>query len=176
MPNPVGRPTDYRPDFHPTELMRLMKEKGYQVAQCCRDWEISRDTFYNWCYVHKEFSDAYKIGRESKEAWWWDAAQGGMFTEKGTNFNAVAWSMAMRAGNGVNTDERKIAMPELQEAKTFDEQTAVVKRYLSEGKITTKEAKAIQDVIATGAKVHEVTELKTKLEAVEDKLKANNEI
>lgn len=66
-----GRPSPYKPDFHPQDFLRL-SEQGRVVAQIARDWKVSRSTLYEWKEKYPEFSDALKKGKEYAEAWWID--------------------------------------------------------------------------------------------------------
>lgn len=66
---PPGRPLTYDKDYHPKEVIRLMTE-GLCVAQICRTWGISRETFYAWAKDQRkpEFSDSFRIGQAALEA------------------------------------------------------------------------------------------------------------
>lgn len=66
---PVGRPPDYDKDYHPKKVIELMSE-GLCVAQVCRAWGISRETFYAWAKDQRkpEFSDSFRIGQAALEA------------------------------------------------------------------------------------------------------------
>ena len=66
---PVGRPTKYDKHFHCKDLLVGMKN-GLCVVEVCSKWEISKDTFYEWVKVHKEFSDHYKQAKAHLEAWY----------------------------------------------------------------------------------------------------------
>jgi predicted DNA-binding transcriptional regulator AlpA len=65
----VGRPLTYDKDYHPKKVVELMNE-GLCIAQVCRAWGISRETFYAWAKDPRksEFSDALKIGETALEA------------------------------------------------------------------------------------------------------------
>lgn len=64
-----GRPLTYDKDYHPKQVIELMRE-GLCIAQICRAWGISRETFYYWAKDarKREFSDALKIGEAALEA------------------------------------------------------------------------------------------------------------
>jgi len=66
---PIGRPLTYDKEFHPKKVVELMNE-GLCIAQVCRAWGISRETFYAWAKDTRkpEFSDALKIGEAALEA------------------------------------------------------------------------------------------------------------
>lgn len=165
----VGRPTDYKPDFHPKEIIRLMKEEGKTAVQVARDWDITEETLSEWRRVHKEFSEAYIRAKHYRRAWWIDMGQRGLVTEDNVRFDSRLYAMMMKY-DGVNLDERKVKVPELASCKTFSEQATVICGALACGKITPKEAQTMVDVISICAKIEEVTELRNKLEAIETQL------
>jgi len=59
-----------------------------------------------------------------------------------------------------------IRLPALKEAKSFTEKANIVIDALASGEITGKEALDMVNVIAIGAKIEEVTELKATLERI----------
>lgn len=162
-----GRPSDYNPDFHPVEVVRLMRGQGYLVCEVANEWDIAESTFYLWVVKHPIFSEAYKRAKTAKKAWWVNQARKGLHTQKGETFNVIVWSMVMR-NLGVNTEERAIELMELASSDNYVEQCGIVKQHLACGKITPKEAKSVLDVIAQTAKVEENTELKQKLQEIEE--------
>ena len=91
-----GRPSKYRPDFHPEDYLRLANN-GKTLAQIARSWKVDRQTIVDWSMKHKEFSRTVKRGKEFAEAWWMDifqaAAVGQMPKDPDTRsqlkFNAV---------------------------------------------------------------------------------------
>lgn len=162
----IGRPTKYNPDFHPEEIIRLMKEQGKTAVQVARDWDIDVDTLYEWAKVHKIFSDAFTRAKKFRLAWWEDIGQKGLVTSDDVRFDSRLYGMMMKY-SGVNMEERNVAVPELATCKTFSEQATVICGALACGKITPKEAQTMVDVISICAKIEEVTDLRTKLEAIE---------
>lgn len=81
------------------ELIELMA-KGYTNAQVFREWNIHKDTFYDWINKHPQFREAYKAGLDRWEAWLMDQFQAmikGDITAKHA-FNSVA----MLANNKLN--------------------------------------------------------------------------
>lgn len=162
---PAGRPTDYNPDFHPSDCIRLGK-MGYFKVQMAEEWDICCDTINEWCSKHEEFSDAYKRACSYRASWLLKQGQAGLFGSKEMSLNAVAWSMMMRY-DGQNTDERTVNLPELKSCKTFSEQAKCVVDAFGDGKLTPKEMNTLVDVISKGAKIEEVTELRRMLEEIE---------
>jgi len=86
-PSPVGRPTDYRPNFHPSSYIDLCKQ-GKTRTQCCAEWGISVETFHAWQRKHPEFLDAIKEGDPHRESWWVEQGRTGMWAER---FNASTY-------------------------------------------------------------------------------------
>lgn len=64
-----GRPTDYREDFHPSDLLSEA-EQGKTIKEVAASWGVSRGTVYRWAKLHPEFSDAMKRAEEISEGWW----------------------------------------------------------------------------------------------------------
>ncbi len=73
---PMGRPPEYDKDYHPEQLINLMNQ-GLCIAQICRAWRISRETFYLWKKDPRkpEFLDALQIGKAALEASYVDLFQ-----------------------------------------------------------------------------------------------------
>jgi hypothetical protein len=162
---PAGRPTDYDPDFHPTDCLRLGK-MGYFKVQMADEWDVCVDTISEWCIQHKNFSAAYKRAQGLRASWLLKQGQSGLFGSKECQLNAVAWSMMMRY-DGQNTDERTVSIPEMKDCKTFSEMSACTIKAFSEGRLTPKEANTLCEIIAKSARVEEVTELRKMLDEIE---------
>jgi len=159
----AGQPTKYKPDFHPQEMLRLMKEQGYWRCQLCRDWDIDDATFQEWLAVHPLFSSSYTRGKQYRKAWMLDQQQRGLFHE---DFNDRVFG-AMMKWSGESYDERIVKLPELAACKTFSEQATCIIGALACGKITLKEANGYVDVIGKISRIDEVTELRRMLEEIE---------
>lgn len=79
-PNPVGRPTDYRPEMC-QQVIDLGKE-GKSKAQIAAALGKSRQTLENWSAEYPDFLDALKIARDLALAWWEDKGQECLTAEK----------------------------------------------------------------------------------------------
>ena len=143
-----------------------MGKLGYFKVQIANEWNVDCDTILNWTREHKEFLGAYKKAQQYRAAWMMKKAQSGLQNDKGSSFNAIAWSMMMRY-DGQNTDERTVNLPEMADCKTFGEMSQCVVKAFAQGKLTPKEANTLTDIISKGSKIDEVTELRSKLEAIE---------
>lgn len=89
---PAGRPTDYREEYCDSviEWAREGKSRAWMAAQM----EISRQTMLNWEHAHPEFLDATTRAAMIAQAWWEDAGQDGMVSDK---FNGSVWAKSMAA-------------------------------------------------------------------------------
>lgn len=86
--NPVGRPSIYKPEEHPQQLLELMAT-GAKDCDVYAKWDISKDTFYRWLREHPEFKEAYEKGLPKAQSVWEDVGKQGMMGHiKGFNFNA----------------------------------------------------------------------------------------
>jgi len=162
-----GQPTKYNPDFHPEEIIRLMKDYGKTAVQVARDWDIDVETLNEWQRVHKEFSVASKRAKQFRRAWWIDKGHQGMFTVGDVKFDSRLYGMMMRY-DGMNLDERVVPLPELANCKTFSEQATCILGAVASGRITVKEAQGYISIVGMAAKVEEVTELKRLLTEIQE--------
>lgn len=84
MSKKVGRPEVYNKNFHPADFIKQSKA-GRQVIQIATSWDLHRDTLYDWAKKHKEFSDAFKKGRQFAESFWIDLGQSAMLGQAKIN-------------------------------------------------------------------------------------------
>lgn len=66
--NPVGRPTDYRPEYC-QQIIDYMAE-GYSATAFAGSIRVSRSTITEWVDNFPEFSAAFKTGKAACAAWW----------------------------------------------------------------------------------------------------------
>lgn len=59
------------------------------------EFDVDRDTLYEWSKVHPEFSGALKRAKEYSQAWWEDLGQRGV--TMGKEFNAAAYAKCTSA-------------------------------------------------------------------------------
>ena len=64
-----GKPTEYDAEKHIGIMIDVFSE-GEGVAAFLDDASISKQTFYNWLEVHKEFKEAYETAICIACAWW----------------------------------------------------------------------------------------------------------
>jgi len=63
-----GRPTKYKRLFC-EQAVGLMGQ-GCSIVQVAAEFNVSKDTIFEWEKVHSEFSDSLAIGRVKAEAFW----------------------------------------------------------------------------------------------------------
>ena len=72
-----GRPTVYNPAW--VEQLPGMFAEGQSVLEVSVDLGISRETFYQYCKLYPEFSDAATRGKELSQKWWERMGRENMF-------------------------------------------------------------------------------------------------
>jgi len=108
-PNPVGRPTLYKPEFCEQVILMGQGVKdedpdsfsfgqylngGASTAQMAREIGVAKDSLYEWAKVHPEFSAAFTRAGHMAEAWWEDKARNGIDAQ---GFNGGLWKVVMSA-------------------------------------------------------------------------------
>lgn len=166
---PAGRPPIYDPEFHPGNIIKLMGDEGFTAVEVAKEWGITTRTIMQWVKDHKEFSHAYTRAREYCAAWYLRQGRRGLYTQDGVRFDSRLLAMMLKC-SGVNMDEREVKLLGFGKAKTFSEKAGVICKAMANGKVTPKEAQNMVDVIAVSAKIEEVTELRARLEEIEEHL------
>lgn len=72
----IGRPTKYDPSTMLQEVIEVGRHGGTHT-QMAHKLGVTRETFYNWLELHKEFFDAVKIADAAAQTWWEDKGQKG---------------------------------------------------------------------------------------------------
>jgi hypothetical protein len=156
-------PAKYKKEY--CELLTDLFSKGDSVCHFCVAAGIGRQTFYDWLEAHEEFAQAYTLAKEMAEMHLTDLGKAGAHGEI-DGFNVTAWSILMR--NKCNyTEHRKVKL-DFSSCKSAQEKYAVLDEAISAGSLTPAEARSYSDYIANAIKVEENTELKRRLEALED--------
>ena len=151
-------------DEYPALYIKICKEGG-SICDFCVVVEIGRQTFYDWIDAHEDFSKAHKLGKEITEQWLTRTGIEGMRGDR-DGFNATAWSMLMRNKCGMTAD-RKIKI-DFTSCSNHAEKQALIDRQVSQGRLTMTEAKGMSEYLANCVKIEENTELRARLEALED--------
>ena len=98
-------PPKYREDFHPKSFVELSNQ-GKLIVEICAEWGFCRDTVWRWSKDKEkkpEFVEAFKLGRECREAWFVKLGKG-IATGKIKNGNVGAWIWLTKVGLGWRDD------------------------------------------------------------------------
>lgn len=88
---PIGRPTDYRPEF--CERVVELGKEGKSYTQIASALDISKQCLYEWIHLHQEFGDAMTRARQESQTWWENVGQVALFAEK---FQPTVYNKAMQ--------------------------------------------------------------------------------
>jgi hypothetical protein len=66
--HPGGRPTKYPKDA--CERVLQYGREGMCMAEMASEFEVTRETLYEWARVHPEFSDTLSRAQEASEGYW----------------------------------------------------------------------------------------------------------
>ena len=93
---PGGRPTDYDPSF--CEKVIELGKQGESLASFACEFEVTRETLYQWAKTHQQFSDALEKAKTFSLKWWEKTAKERMVEEPGgLKLNQGIWSRSMAA-------------------------------------------------------------------------------
>jgi transposase-like protein len=92
--NPVGRPTDYKPEY--CERVVALGKEGKSHVQIAAELDVAKSTLYLWKDEHPEFSDALNASRSFAQAWWETIGQGQMLSPL-QGFSASLWAKQVSA-------------------------------------------------------------------------------
>lgn len=94
--NPVGRPSDYNPDF--CNKVRELGKLGKSFEQMAMQLDVSYRTLCRWRDSHPEFCHALEDAQAYSQAWWEEMAQAYLVNQyQGNSLNASLWSRSMAA-------------------------------------------------------------------------------
>src|SRR3989344_3072114 len=88
-----GRPSKY--DSKYCDLAIKMMKKGHSKQSVAGEIGISRDTLYEWCQIHEDFSDSIKTGEAKSRYYWEKIGMDGMLG-KVKGFRPVVWIFIMK--------------------------------------------------------------------------------
>lgn len=161
-----GKSSKYEQEYHCELLIRLFSE-GNDTSAFCSQSNITRPTFYNWIDKYPAFKESYEIAKEKARTWFETAGRRGMLDP--LNFNVTAWSIQMRNRFGT-TEHRKVKVP-LDENKSLMENMAEIFKMTNKGELTGKELNEFSNLLLSAAKLYESTEVKNRLEKLEEDMK-----
>lgn len=67
-PNPVGRPSKFKPEYCQTIIEEM--SQGFSFEACAPLFGVHKDTLYEWCKEHPDFSDARKKALDANRRFW----------------------------------------------------------------------------------------------------------
>jgi hypothetical protein len=164
----AGAPTKYTDDM--PDIVLLLMYQGATKAMLARTLQVDISTITEWQKdpTKPEFGAARRLGRDWAKGWMEEQALDNL---KNPNFNAVLWSMQMRNRYGYSeSPKRKIK--NLADASHLERCTQIFKA-IEEGELTADEAAKYMNIVATGAKIEEVTELRDIVEKLEKHVKGD---
>ena len=89
-----GRPTKYKKAYC-AKVLELM-EQGKSIVHLAKEFEVCRDTIYQWAKDNQEFSDTLDRGKDLAEAFWMDKGEEGLWGGGGgPSFNGATWKHFM---------------------------------------------------------------------------------
>jgi transposase-like protein len=118
----MGRPSKYNSKLC-EEVTRFMAE-GYSKQALAGKLGISRDTLYEWCKTHKEFSDTIKRGEAQSLLYWEQAGIDGMIG-KIKGFRPAVWIFVMK--NRFGWRDNVTLVEEVEEPKAVDREDPAVR-------------------------------------------------
>lgn len=127
----MGPPTKYEKEKHIGLLFEVFN-KGEGVAAFLDEAAVSKQTFYNWLKIHKEFAAAYEGAINLSQRQW------ETYPLNKSDFNYPYWSIMMRNRFGFGKSRFKIA-----DKKNAKEMMQTAKEHLDEDMITVNDYSAI---------------------------------
>jgi hypothetical protein len=88
---PVGRPTEYKPEY--CETVKMLLKEGKALKQIYAVLDVSQTCFNEWREKHPEFGSAVNDHLSDAEAAW---IEKGMKNLDNKNFNAALYSFMMQ--------------------------------------------------------------------------------
>lgn len=88
---PPGRPTKYKPEY--CEMLYDHLAKGYSYETFGVTIGVTKSTLYEWEKVHKDFSDAKKVGIGANQLYWEAQGRSGM---RSKTFHSGVWIYNMK--------------------------------------------------------------------------------
>ena len=161
----MAKPTKYSSKLIPK--IHEYASQGMHVREIANKLGIHFTTIYNWAKKHDEFRDAWDLAMQASASWWLSYTRDNL-DNKFVKDRLLQFMLMAKFGL---KDTHTNKLPELRDCKTHVEKCDVVTRALADGVINADEASKISNTLATAAKIEEVTELRQKLDELEEKLK-----
>lgn len=160
---PVPPPAELKYDPSFCDIARDELAKIHSIVAIAAKLKVCRTTIYEWREKYPEFDAAIREGQKLGETRF---EMLGVDNLPNKNFNAILWSMLGRKIYRV-AETRTVKIPGLDKCKTYEEEVNCIRNAMAKGKITPKEASEASNIIATKAKMYELTEAKKLLEEMQ---------
>jgi hypothetical protein len=137
----AGNPTKYEKHKH-IDLLVDIFSSGEDIAAFCDEAIISKQTFYNWLKIHKEFKESYDIVINKAERKW------AAYPKENPDFNLQYWHMIMKNRFGYGKPRIQVS----DDITPIGRITSIWKG-VEEGELTTDEISKIASLALTQANI-----------------------
>jgi len=157
----LGRPTDYKPEFD-DKIIELAK-KNWSMWEIAAEFEVAYKTMWCWTEKQDSFRNAYARAKTIQT--------GGILKEirenaDNRNYNHNCPNMRLKYEAGF-LEQPKVRIKGISKGSHSDKANKVLDE-IEEGNLTADDASKMTNVVATIAKIDEVTELRDKVEKLEE--------
>lgn len=102
----------YKKEF--VDQLPMKMQNGEAVEEVCADWDISKETFFQWVKHKPEFAEAYSRARMKSVAWWIRLGKDGAIGNKQVNPAIWIFNMRNRAGWTDKVETEITSLPPIQ--------------------------------------------------------------
>lgn len=172
-------PKEYSPEKC-VELISLMAG-GKGTETFCSKNNISRNTFEDWKRKHKDFEQAFRVGKEKAKEYMVkilhdnmhdvteeDETESGKILRTTKKFNMKVWNAIQRV-SFAESEEREL-QKKVDPNATSGSQMSQILEGVKTGELNLTEAKKYADIIEVSARIKEVSDLTLRLTEIEKNL------
>jgi len=94
-PQPVGRPTKYKPEY--CELVIEHMKKGKSLRSFCARVDVIPANVYSWIEKFPDFRNAVELGRQKAFDWWEEQGINGLYNTAFTNPDGTKGSQSINS-------------------------------------------------------------------------------
>lgn len=156
-----GQNSKYKPEYDELIVKLAEKHNLYRIAII---FGVCMDTLTEWKYVHPTFSAAYRRAKSVRLARAFEIAEENI---ENRNYNSNTTAMLCKYEHRLS-DQREIRIRDLA-LGTLSDQARKIFEEIQKGSLTADEANKLINAVATVAKIDEVTDLRDKVEKLEEK-------
>lgn len=107
---PIGRPTDYKPEY--CDMIIDHMSTGKSLTSFAASIDTHRAVVYDWAKANKPFHDAMKKAQAKCQAYWESQGQAGVWNKDGeAKINPAIWIFTMKSRFGMS-DQPKQEIPD----------------------------------------------------------------